>query len=71
MFLITGVITNSTVSVINSSAVMIQWSSPSYAQSVPTGYNISINNNNIIVSGNLLTATVHYLSKYIHIILIN
>lgn len=50
---------------------MIQWSSPSYAQSVPTGYNISINNNNVIVSGNLLTATVHYLSKYIHIILIN
>ena len=50
---------------------MIQWSSSSYAQSVPTGYNISINNNNVIVSGNLLTATVHYLSKYIHIILIN
>ena len=65
-----GYITNSSVTVLNSTAVEIHWNKPYNGQSVPVEYNISMSNRTASVIGSTYSLVINNLSKILLILLL-
>ena len=67
---ILGYITNSSISVLNRTAVEMHWNKPYNGNSVPVQYNITIGSRTVTVIGSEYSTIINNLSKILLIIII-